>query len=105
MHVANFDWLYRTNGFENQIYKLVLSEGCSNDDGCQFWGRLEKNCRGSRLSKVFDKTGSTRAFILSQGVKGRGLVSLPIPESLVSLCIWAWPVASPMGDIGPFVVW
>ena len=35
---------------------------------------------------------STRAFISSQEVEGGGLVSAPIPESLVSLCIRVWPV-------------
>ena len=55
--VANFDWLYQIKGFENQIHKYFLCEGCSGDDVCQFWGRLEKNGR-SRLLKVFDKTGN-----------------------------------------------
>ena len=48
---------------------------------------------------------STRAFNSNQEVKGGGLVSLSIPESLVSLCIRAWPVAPPMSNGGPFVVW
>ena len=41
----------------------------------------------------------------NQEVKGGGLVSLSIPESLVCLCIRAWPVAPPMSNGGPFVVW
>ena len=33
--VANFDWSYRTNGFENQKPFDKYSEGCSNDDVCR----------------------------------------------------------------------
>ena len=40
---AEFDWLYRTNGFENTKSIDNFCEGWSDDDVCQLWGRLEKN--------------------------------------------------------------
>ena len=50
---SEFDWLYRTNGFENEKPLDNFCEGWSDDDVSQIWGRLDKNWRRSSKKTCF----------------------------------------------------
>ena len=50
---AEFDWLYRTNGFENEKPLDNFCEGWSDDDVSQIWGRLDRNWRRSSEKTCF----------------------------------------------------